>query len=79
MGSPAAIVTPLGELLITGSVAQTQISQTSDILVGNDQTQLLTEIVGLLKINNLIILIIKVETLETIMLGVEGLAITGSL
>lgn len=53
MGSPFAIVTHKGELLTTGSINQTDEYKTSDILIGNDQIQLLTEILKQTKITNL--------------------------
>jgi len=47
-----ALVTPSGELVITGSVLRTPEAQTQDILVGNDTNQLLTEILKEAKMIN---------------------------
>jgi len=44
LGSPAVIVTSLGELLVTGSVIKTAEEQTNDILVGRDSEQLLASL-----------------------------------
>ena len=51
LGSPAAIVTSVGELLVTGSVSNA--STTADILNTNDVTQLLTEILKEQRIMNI--------------------------
>lgn len=52
LGSPAAIVTSVGELLVTGSFNPTQNALTNDILINRDSEQLLTEMVKQLKITN---------------------------
>lgn len=47
-----AIVTPDGELLTTGSQFKSLLSQTQDVLIGNDTNQLLTELLKEAKMIN---------------------------